>query len=364
MAMLAVIDDIENESGMIVAHPLDDGGEIGGAVEHAAVRLDQDQRRHRLLVVVARHRHDQRAFADLGQAARLQIVQHGSDQIMDGAFAVPQIELARPGWRIRGSGPAPTPSRNAATGRDSRGGHPASSTVARRAASSRAGSALQAADAAGYSSSRSSMVTGDCSGYGPLNGGVEIDRRDAAQFHFGDQLAHLQAPIAQMHVADHMPAIGAVKPLQAIADDGGAQMPHMHGLGDIGPAEIDDRGAALAGIGRAQPLVAAPARPRCAASTSSVTSRLMKPGPAISTLANCGSAFSRAAIFSAMARGLAFRKFCRRQGAIALELRQVGPVRGQHLAERRIQPFGRERLAHGARQLGRQRNHGAERHGT
>ena len=26
----------------------------------------------------------------------------------------------------------------------------------------------------------------------------------------GDQLAHLQAPIAQMHVADHLPAIGAV----------------------------------------------------------------------------------------------------------------------------------------------------------
>ena len=66
--------------------------------------------------------------------------------------------------------------------------------------------------------------------------GVEIDRRDAHDLDFGNQLAHLQAPIAQMHVADHAPAIGAVQPLQAVADDGGAQMiAHAIGLAILGP---------------------------------------------------------------------------------------------------------------------------------
>ena len=49
-----------------------------------------------------------------------------------------------------------------------------------------------------------------------------------------------------MDIADHPPAIGAVKPLQAVADDGGAQMMHGHGLGDIGAAEIQDHASARA----------------------------------------------------------------------------------------------------------------------
>src|SRR6266567_1476635 len=44
-------------------------------------------------------------------------------------------------------------------------------------------------------------------------------------------------------------------------------------------------------------------------SAASVRSRLRKPGPAISTLLKMGSALRRAAIFSAMARGLDFEAF-------------------------------------------------------
>jgi hypothetical protein len=97
-------------------------------------------------------------------------------------------------------------------------------------------------------------------GIGPGEVGVKIKRRAPFQLDFRDQLAHLQAPVAQMHVADHRPAIGAVKPLQAIADDGGAQMADMHRLGDVGTAEIDHHGARFtipcAGVGRTQPRIA------------------------------------------------------------------------------------------------------------
>ena len=70
---------------------------------------------------------------------------------------------------------------------------------------------------------------------------IEVDWRHAAMLDFGDQLTHLQAPVAEVNVARHRPAVCAVEPLQAVADDSRPQMADMHWLGDVRPAEIDDK---------------------------------------------------------------------------------------------------------------------------
>ena len=52
-----------------------------------------------------------------------------------------------------------------------------------------------------------------------------------------------------------VPAIGAKQLLQTVADDGRTQMAHMHGLGDIRSAEIDDELFAFARLRRAEPRI-------------------------------------------------------------------------------------------------------------
>ena len=71
---------------------------------------------------------------------------------------------------------------------------------------------------------------------------VEIRQVGLVAFEFGDELAHLQAPIAEMHVADHLVADEAEHARERVADDERAQMAGMHGLGDVRAAEVDDDG--------------------------------------------------------------------------------------------------------------------------
>jgi hypothetical protein len=70
----------------------------------------------------------------------------------------------------------------------------------------------------------------------------------------------------------------------------------------------------------------------------------MKPGPASDTSRKIGSAFSRSAIFSAMARGGCLAAFAA-ASAVALKLREVRPVRDRDLAEAGIEAFGGEGAA-------------------
>ena len=56
---------------------------------------------------------------------------------------------------------------------------------------------------------------------------------------FNDQ-PHLQPPITQMNVADHFIAVIAVDTLQALADDGSAQVADMKRLRHVGAAVVDD----------------------------------------------------------------------------------------------------------------------------
>ena len=53
------------------------------------------------------------------------------------------------------------------------------------------------------------------------------------------QFAELRAPIPDMVVADHPVTQQSPHPLQCITNARGPDMPHVHGLGDIGAAEVD-----------------------------------------------------------------------------------------------------------------------------
>ncbi len=64
----------------------------------------------------------------------------------------------------------------------------------------------------------------------------------------GDQQAHLEAPVAEVSVADHFVATEAEDALQAFTDDGRAQVADMHWFGDVRAAVVDHN---LAGVGHA-----------------------------------------------------------------------------------------------------------------
>jgi hypothetical protein len=83
---------------------------------------------------------------------------------------------------------------------------------------------------------------------------VEVGQVGPADLQLGDDHAHLQAPIAHMHVADHLVAGEDEQAPQRFADDGGAQMADMHGLGDVSAAVVHHHHLALLG-GNAETLV-------------------------------------------------------------------------------------------------------------
>ena len=108
MNVLALIDDIKNEIGILVADAIDDRREIGRAVEHRAVGFDQDQRRHLLLVARLGDRNDKRAFAHHRKPARFQIFDHRRDQRIDIGLAFPEIEMNAQTSHIRARAPLRT----------------------------------------------------------------------------------------------------------------------------------------------------------------------------------------------------------------------------------------------------------------
>ncbi len=88
--------------------------------------------------------------------------------------------------------------------------------------------------------------------------GREWPRPDAQQgaaegvlVHDGaDQQAHLEAPVAEVGVAHHLVAAEAVQALDRLADDRGAQVAHVHRLGDVGAAVVDHHPAGTAPAAR------------------------------------------------------------------------------------------------------------------
>ena len=60
------------------------------------------------------------------------------------------------------------------------------------------------------------------------------------RFKLHQQLAELRSPVADMILADDRVAQVLQQPRHGIADDGAAQVPHVHLLGEIGRGVIND----------------------------------------------------------------------------------------------------------------------------
>ena len=185
---------------------------------------------------------------------------------------------------------------------------------------------------------------------------IEIDGRNAAMFDLRDELAHLQAPVAQMHIACDLPSVGTKESLQGVADHRGTQMSNMHRLGHIRATEIDDDGLALARFRRAKTRVL---RHRDHARGGGIIGHVeideTRPGD-LHLGEDRISLQPRRDLFGDRARILLGR-FGRRQRAVALELREIRTIRNLNRTKLRRKPLRRERGARDRRQLGTQRSH-------
>ena len=86
---------------------------------------------------------------------------------------------------------------------------------------------------------------------------VKIGQVRLAALQLGDDQADLQAPVAQMDVADDIVAEVAVDALDALADDGGTQVADVQGLCHVRPAVVEHDAAGLALTGHAEALALA-----------------------------------------------------------------------------------------------------------
>ena len=74
------------------------------------------------------------------------------------------------------------------------------------------------------------MVKGASAGYSPVKIRVKVGEIRLNVVEFGDDQTHLQTPVAKVDVTDGVVAEVLVQPLQALADDGGAQVADVQGL--------------------------------------------------------------------------------------------------------------------------------------
>lgn len=63
-----------------------------------------------------------------------------------------------------------------------------------------------------------------------------------ALLQLGDDQSHLQTPVSQMHITDHVMSHKFADPLDTLSNDSRAQMSDMQWLGNIGPAVIYNNG--------------------------------------------------------------------------------------------------------------------------
>ena len=172
-----------------------------------------------------------------------------------------------------------------------------------------------------------------------------------------DQQPHLEAPIAEVGVAHGLVAPEAIEPLDGLADDRGPQVADVHFLGHVGPAVVHqhapdrlreaDADAIILGQG------VGPVRQRRVAhfQIDEARSRDLHrgdPGRPLQGFSHRGRDLP----------GVALRRLGRRQGAVALEVGQVRPVRRRHPAQPGWQPKGGEGGAHRFAQARTQVAHG------
>ena len=71
---------------------------------------------------------------------------------------------------------------------------------------------------------------------------LKINQIRLSFLQFCNNQPHLQSPVSQMHIADHLMSQETSHPFYTFTNDGGAQMPHVKRLCHIGAAVIQDNG--------------------------------------------------------------------------------------------------------------------------
>ena len=175
--------------------------------------------------------------------------------------------------------------------------------------------------------------------------------------------AELGAPVADVIVADYVVAGELQHPAERVADHGGADMPDVHGLGDVGGREVDDESSRLGDRGDAQPPIAQ-GRRQPLGEPGVAAAQVDEAGPGdFGRCAEIGHVEAAEQIGSHLA-GRPAQSLAQRHGEVGLVIAELGvlaaadhrqqffPVAGQ-VAQREAEPlfqFGQN--AHGAKDKG------------
>ena len=255
MEGLAGVDDVENHVGVEFFHAHFDGGEVSGAVEGGAVGLEEHEGRDFCLVVRPVDGHDEGTFAFVGVTTGFQLFDHFGNVGVGVTFTQPEVKLdvevvvialeGRDGNvdEVLPEGAITGPPFLQFFGGLAGGFH-------------RLGIFFAAGGDGRVHFLQIGHGDGGFVGVGAGIVRVEVREVGVAAADFDDEHAHLQPPVAEVDVADDVVAAEAEESLEAFADDAGAQVADVHGLGDVGPAVIEHDAPGVVDGGDAETVIA------------------------------------------------------------------------------------------------------------
>ena len=238
---LALIGEVEHLVGLEVLHALHQCGKIRGGIEGRTVGLHQDARRHLLGVALLLDIHHQGTLGLCDNPLGLHGLEHGRDIGLRVALPQPdikvhiQIVIVFP--KIFGGNPhdmLPHGAIAPIAGLQAVGCvmRPAGKVLIHLALGTGSGiDLLQLRDGEGRLGGIFSRV-----------GGIKIGKLRMTLVNLLYNQAHLQSPVTHVDVSNDLVAEEAVNALDALSDDGRAQMSHMERLGHIGAAIVEHNG--------------------------------------------------------------------------------------------------------------------------
>ena len=255
MVGLALVDRVDHQLRVEIAPPIEHGGQVGGAVHGRAFRRDHQERRQVALVVIARHPHDLGALVGEEQAFFTQLGDHRLDQVVDVALALPEVEIdaegvevalqRRPRHLVEMSPQQPVAEPALLQfGR----GPPRAVAEGLVGLGPRRGLWIDPVEIVERHMGGQQVVDRLAIGLGEARrqDGQRRDQRSDGRMLVedgDDEQPHLETPVAEMGVANHLVAAKAIEALQRLADDRRAQVADMHLLGDVRAAVIDQHPA-------------------------------------------------------------------------------------------------------------------------
>ena len=241
---LPLVHHVEHLVGMIVLLPLYQSCKVGGGIEGCAVGLQNNAGRNLRLILGLLDTHHQRALALYRIAAVFQVLHHVGDIGLRVAFALPQVEFhvevlvvllqvghgyihhVMPDCHIAPIALLELEGCLMGPGRERR--------ILLALCGSGRINLLQFRDGKGR-----------LGGILALEIRVKIGKLGLTLPNALNDQAHLEAPVAQVHVANDLVAHIPLNALDRLADDGGTDMAHVQGLCHIGSAVVDDHGFGL-----------------------------------------------------------------------------------------------------------------------